>query len=257
MKMLRLPIFVLALWIALGAKPSIAAPDEYDDSQSHPLRVLAYLIHPAAFLVEWTVFRPFHFLVSATEPLEAVFGHKPHPPLLAEHAPAHDFGVPKRLPVKPEYPYPPPVATKPAAPEPPPERIKIVEVPVEKLVIKEVPKIIEVEKFVLPEVAFRFDSAELTEVGKGEIYLAAQKLKQKSDIVIAIEGHTDNIGSEEYNQRLGMRRAQAVMKQLSILGIDPARMSITSRGESQPLINQDTNWARAVNRRVELHVRAN
>jgi outer membrane protein OmpA-like peptidoglycan-associated protein len=254
MKTWRISVLVLALFFVLGSKPAIAAPDEYDDSQSHPLRVLAYLVHPAAFLVEWVIFRPFHFLVSGAEPLEAVFGHRPHPPVLAEPAPAYDYGVPKRVPLQPS-PMPPPAPAA-ARPQEPADKVRIVEVPVEKLVVKEVPKIIEVEKFILPEVAFRFDSAELTELGKGEIYLAAQRLKQKSDIVITIEGHTDSIGTEEYNQRLGMRRAETVMKELTVLGIDPARMTIASRGKSQPLIDQETDWARAINRRVELHVRA-
>lgn len=253
MKMSRLAILVLALWFALGLKPSLAAPDEYDDSQSHPLRVLAYLVHPAAFLLEWTVFRPFHFVVSGSEPLEAFFGHRPHPPILAGPTPAHDYGMPKKVPVKPAEMNAPPV--KSAAPEPA-EKVRIVEVPVEKLVVKEVPKIVEVERYILPEIAFRFDSSELTELGKGEVYLTAQKLKEKSDIVIAIEGHTDNVGTEEYNQRLGMRRAEVVMKELAALGIDPARMAIASQGKNKPLIEQETDWARAVNRRVELHVRA-
>jgi outer membrane protein OmpA-like peptidoglycan-associated protein len=254
MKTSRVSILVLALFV-LGSKPGLAAPDEYDDSQSHPLRVLAYLVHPAAFLVEWTIFRPFHYLVSGAEPLEAVFGHRPHPPVLAEHARAYDYGLPKRAPLKPSQ-MPPPAPATSGAQELPAERIRIVEVPVEKLVVKEVPKVVEVERFILPEVAFRFDSAEVTELGKGEIYLAAQRLKDKADIVIAVEGHTDSIGSEEYNQRLGMRRAQAVMKELAALGIDPGRMAIASQGKSKPLIEQETDWARAVNRRVELHVRA-
>lgn len=253
MKTLRLSIFVVALWFALGPKPSLAAPDEYDDSQSHPLRILAYLVHPAAFVIEWTVFRPFHYLVSATEPLEAVFGHRPHPPVLGEPAPAYDYGVPKRAPMKPTRINPAPATS---VQEPAAETVRIVEVPVEKLVVKEVSKTVEVEKFILPEIAFRFDSAELTELGKGEVYLAAQRLKEKSDIVIAIEGHTDSIGPEEYNQRLGMRRAETVMKELGGLGVDPGRMSVASQGKNKPLIEQETDWARAVNRRVELHVRA-
>jgi hypothetical protein len=83
MKRSRTALLVLAIWVALGARPSFSAWDEYDDSQSHPLRILAYLVHPAAFLVEWTVFRPFHFLVSATEAQEAIFGHTPHPQVLS------------------------------------------------------------------------------------------------------------------------------------------------------------------------------
>jgi outer membrane protein OmpA-like peptidoglycan-associated protein len=150
---------------------------------------------------------------------------------------------------------PPPPAKVTAAPEPPKEVVKIVEVPVERIVIKEVPKIVEVERLVIPHVAFRFDSADLTELGKGEIYLAAQRLKEKSNMTIAIEGHTDDVGSNEYNEKLGMRRAETVMKELASLGVDPARMSAASLGETQPLIGQDTGWARAVNRRVEFQVK--
>jgi OOP family OmpA-OmpF porin len=108
---------------------------------------------------------------------------------------------------------------------------------------------------VIPHVAFRFDSADLTELGKGEVYLAAQRLKEKTNLTIAIEGHTDDVGSSEYNEKLGMRRAETVMKELVSLGVDPARMSAASLGETKPLIGQDTGWARAVNRRVEFQVK--
>jgi len=51
--------------------------DGYDDSQSHPLRIAAYAVHPIGFALEWLVTRPIHALVSQPE-LEKVFGHKPH-----------------------------------------------------------------------------------------------------------------------------------------------------------------------------------
>ena len=102
MKISRLVILVLTMWLTFGLKPSLAAWDEYDDSQSHPLRVVAYLAYPAAFLTEWLVFRPFHFLVSATEPQEALFGHRPHPPVLSEPQPLHGYGRHGRFqPVRP------------------------------------------------------------------------------------------------------------------------------------------------------------
>ena len=130
----------------------------------------------------------------------------------------------------------------------------IQQVSVEKTVYKEVPKIIEVEKIVFPDIAFRFDSSELTDLGKGKVYLIAQKIKEKSDVLVSIEGHTDYVGSEEYNQRLGLRRAQRVMKELADLGIDPSRVSVASYGETKPLLDQQTEWARAVNRRVEFTI---
>jgi outer membrane protein OmpA-like peptidoglycan-associated protein len=255
---MKTPRFLAALSILfllfLGTTPSFAASDEYDDSQSNPLRVVAYLVYPAAFLIEWTVFRPFHWLVSATEPQEEIFGHTPHPPLFAEPQPEQDYGMPKKVPMKPMDTQKPQAQTQ-ATQEPTADRVRVVEVPVEKVVYKEVPKIVEVEKIVFPDVAFRFDSAELTDLGKGKVYLAAQKLKEKNDIAVVIEGYTDDVGSEEYNQRLGLRRARAVMAELTAQGIDAERISAVSQGETKPLINQPTPWARAVNRRVEFQVR--
>lgn len=251
MKTARFLTMGLVLISTLGTRAAIAAPDEYDDSQSNPLRIAAYLMYPVGWLAEWTVFRPFHFLVSATEPQEAFFGHRPHPPLLAEPQPLHDYGVAKKVPIK-EAAVEPKVAAPAATP---PETVKVVEVPVEKIVVKEVPKIVEVEKMIFPAVAFRFDSAELTDLGKGQVYLAAQRLKEKADLTVVIEGHTDAVGNEEYNQKLGQRRAETVIKELAAQGIDSSRVSAVSLGESKPLIDQDTQWARAVNRRVEFQVK--
>jgi outer membrane protein OmpA-like peptidoglycan-associated protein len=233
-----------------GAKPSFAAPDEYDDSQSNPFRIAAYLMHPVGWLAEWIVFRPFHFMVSATEPQEAFFGHRPHPPVLAEPQPLQDYGAAKRTPLKQT-----PTQSQAPAPLASPETVKVVEVPVEKIVVKEVPRVVEVEKIIFPAVAFRFDSADLTELGKGQVYLAAQRLKEKADLTVVIEGHTDTVGNDDYNQRLGQRRAETVMRELSAQGIDRSRMSAASLGESKPLIDQETQWARAVNRRVEFQVK--
>jgi hypothetical protein len=53
------------------------AHDTYDDSQSHPLRLVAYAIHPIGYGLEWLVTRPIHFLVSQPS-TERIFGHTPH-----------------------------------------------------------------------------------------------------------------------------------------------------------------------------------
>jgi len=230
---------------------AFASGDEYDDSQSHPLRVVAYVVHPVGVLLEWIAARPFHALVSATPTLEYIFGHNPHPPLFAEPQPRHDFGVPKKVPMRDSV---PPRRVEPH--QPVAERVVVKEVPVEKTVIREVPKVVEIEKVVFPDIAFQFDSAELTDLGKGKAYLVAERLKEKSEIVVSIEGHADYIGTDEYNIKLGLRRAERVKKELMDLGIDATRMSTTSLGESKPLIDQKTDWARAVNRRVEFSVKA-
>jgi len=243
--------------MALSSRPALSAWDEYDDSQSNPLRVAAYLLHPIGWLAEWTIFRPFHLIVSATEPQEAFFGHRPHPPLLAEERGSTQYysAAPARPPVK-QAVLPP----KTSAAVPAPETVKIVEVPVEKIVVKEVvkevPKVVEVEKLVFPAVAFAFNSANLTDLGKGQVYLAAQRLKEKTDITVVIEGHADTRGSNDYNQKLGLLRAETVMNELATLGIDRSRMSTVSIGESKPAVGMDAAWAHAVNRRVEFQVKA-
>jgi outer membrane protein OmpA-like peptidoglycan-associated protein len=266
MKLSRLFALVAALSLMSATTSSFAAADDYDDSQSNPFRIAAYILYPAAFLVEWTVFRPFHWLVSATEPQEAVFGHTPHPPILADPRQNYDYSVGRRV-LQPE----PKQDVKPVLPQTAAEPAKVADAPTEKTVIKEVTKvvevpkiievpkivekIVEVEKLVFPSVAFRFDSAELTELGRGQIYLAAQRLKEKPELTVVIQGYTDSVGNEEYNQQLGMRRAQTVINELANAGIDRSRMAAATYGEDKPLINQNTDWARAVNRRVEFQVK--
>jgi outer membrane protein OmpA-like peptidoglycan-associated protein len=246
-------IIVLAFLVCLTitAKYGFAAPDEYDESQSNPFRIAAYLVYPFGVISEWVIFRPFHYMVSANEQQEKLFGHHPHPPLLEEPQPIYDYGIAKKVALKQVQAEPKRVTAAPMA-----ESVKVVEVPVEKVVTKEVVKEVEVERVIFPGVAFRFDSAELTELGKGQVYLAAQRLKEKTDVTIVVEGHTDDVGTDDYNQKLGMRRAETIKKELASLGIDSGKMSTESLGESKPLVNQDNAWAHALNRRVEFQVKA-
>ena len=99
MKILRL--LAVLLWFALFffSTPPQGLADEYDDSQSHPLRVVTYLIHPVGVLLEWVTTRPFHALVSGSKELEYISGHRPHPPIFADPKPAYDFGASKRAPM--------------------------------------------------------------------------------------------------------------------------------------------------------------
>lgn len=66
----------LAALICGGAAPA-RAHDAYDDSESHPLRLVAYAVYPAGWLIEWAVMRPFHFFVSHPQ-IEPIVGHVPH-----------------------------------------------------------------------------------------------------------------------------------------------------------------------------------
>lgn len=68
---------LLALVMTISAGRALAIPDDYDDMQSHPLRIAAYLVYPVGFTAEWLIFRPLHYIVSRPQ-LEAIFGHGPH-----------------------------------------------------------------------------------------------------------------------------------------------------------------------------------
>jgi hypothetical protein len=70
---------VAALALLLGAmrSPVLAAEDEYDDMQAHPLVLAYYVAHPVGYALEWLVTRPIHYIVSRPS-LERVFGHVPH-----------------------------------------------------------------------------------------------------------------------------------------------------------------------------------
>jgi len=71
-------MLTLGLLAVLLAGPTTArAHDAYDDSESHPLRLAAYAVHPVGFALEWLVVRPIHFAVSNPR-VEHIFGHVPH-----------------------------------------------------------------------------------------------------------------------------------------------------------------------------------
>jgi hypothetical protein len=65
---------------------SARAHDAYDDSESHPLRLVAYAVHPVGFALEWLVTRPLHFVVS-NKGFERMFGHVPHESAYGSYAP--------------------------------------------------------------------------------------------------------------------------------------------------------------------------
>jgi OOP family OmpA-OmpF porin len=72
-------------------------------------------------------------------------------------------------------------------------------------------------------------------------------------VIIAV-GHTDSIGSDTYNQRLSVRRAEAVKAFLVSKGIERNRVYTEGKGEKQPVADNKTKEGRAKNRRVEIEV---
>src|SRR5690554_2098309 len=106
-------------------------------------------------------------------------------------------------------------------------------------------------------ILFGFDSADLTAQAKENINNLANTLTKYEDTNILIEGHTDSRGDEQYNQKLSERRARAVSKALSDLGIRNIRMKEIGYGENQPVADNESDDGRRQNRRVEVAIFAN
>jgi OOP family OmpA-OmpF porin len=99
-------------------------------------------------------------------------------------------------------------------------------------------------------VYFAFDQAALTQAGKDTLEAAVKYLSANPGSKVEIRGHTDNIGTDEYNRSLSDRRATTVMTYLRTRGIDASRMSAKGFGESEPAADNGTSSGRAQNRRV-------
>lgn len=110
-------------------------------------------------------------------------------------------------------------------------------------------------RIVLRGVNFDFDKADIRPDARVILDEAASTLRENSGVRIQVGGHTDSIGTEEYNQGLSERRARAVADDLAAHGIDRARLTVVGFGESSPVATNDTRDGRAQNRRVELNVR--
>ena len=99
---------------------------------------------------------------------------------------------------------------------------------------------------------FEFDKSDLTPETKAELDRAVKILQDNPDAVIELQGSTDSVGSDVYNQALGERRAKAVFDYLKSKGINPNRLKTVSLGESKPVASNATDAGRAQNRRVDL-----
>ncbi len=109
-----------------------------------------------------------------------------------------------------------------------------------------------------PTILFDFDRSNLTGVARAILdSFVSEMLQPDPRLHIRINGHTDSIGSETYNMKLSIRRAEAVRKYLSDKGIGLERMEIRGFGETQPLNDNATPEKRALNRRVEFELLKN
>ncbi len=105
--------------------------------------------------------------------------------------------------------------------------------------------------FVLNRLQFEFDDYKLTEKAKQEIKKVYLHLKRNPILKVSIYGHTDDLGSENYNKYLSSRRARAVALYLQELGLPQGRIAWEGKGDRQPIYKDRSNKARDANRRVE------
>ena len=102
----------------------------------------------------------------------------------------------------------------------------------------------------LRTVNFDFDKFSLTAAAKTILKKNAEWLKKNKDVTVQLEGHCDSRGTIEYNIALGEKRANAVQKYLTAIGVAAGRLSTISYGKERPLCGEDTEACWAKNRRT-------
>lgn len=107
------------------------------------------------------------------------------------------------------------------------------------------------------DVKFDFDKSQVKEESYSDIKNLADFMKQYPQTSTVVEGHTDSIGTDAYNQGLSERRANAVRDVLvNQYGVEGGRVNAVGYGESRPVADNATDAGRAINRRVEAEVEA-
>jgi peptidoglycan-associated lipoprotein len=148
-----------------------------------------------------------------------------------------------------EKPPPPPVAPPPAPVPPPPA-------PTEEEIFARMSLAELNAKKPLEDVYFAYDKAELSDKARASLEKNSTWLKRWTSTKINIEGHADSRGTNEYNLALGERRAAAVRDYLVSLGVPAARINILSKGEEQPVCQEETEGCWEQNRRGHFDITA-
>jgi outer membrane protein OmpA-like peptidoglycan-associated protein/Tol biopolymer transport system component len=111
---------------------------------------------------------------------------------------------------------------------------------------------------ILRNIYFDFGKSTFRTESYGELNKLEAMMKQNESVAVEIAGHTDNVGSKVWNQRLSLNRAKAVRNFLMSKGIDGRRIQTAGFGEDKPLAsNDDEEEGRALNRRVEFRITGN
>ena len=152
-----------------------------------------------------------------------------------------------------EPPKPAPAPEPKPAPAPAPQP-QAAPAPAPKAEPKPPPKPVAEKVTFAADVLFDFDKSAIKPEGRSKLDDLAGRVKGINlEVVIAI-GHTDAIGTDAYNQRLSVRRAEAVKAYLASKGVEGNRIYTEGKGEKQPVADNKTREGRAKNRRTEIEV---
>ena len=147
-------------------------------------------------------------------------------------------------------PKPPPPPAEPAKPAPPAPPAPPPAKPAEPA--KPAPQSVRESVVIQADALFDFDKSVLRPDGKKSIDDALAKIQGTDLEMVIATGHTDSIGTEQYNQRLSERRAEAVKQYLVSKGIPASKITTIGKGESQPVATNKTKEGRQKNRRVDI-----
>ncbi len=200
----------------------------YRDSESHPLRILAYIVHPIGWLAREVIFRPFSYFASSSPESRAVLGYRDPYDYRDPSCFSNDDGVPDCRTLAPF------VSTN----------------------SEETPGLAR-QVVYFPDVNFDFDKRGLNQVGARKAAIVARMLKDGEPLSIELQGHADTRGTDSYNMKLGVDRAEAVKTELIRLGVPAESLYTVSFGERRPLFEEQAAWAHEANRRVEVHLASN
>jgi len=148
-------------------------------------------------------------------------------------------GALKKAPPPAPAPPPPPPAAPPPPPPPPPAVV---------------PAATSEKVTFAADAFFDFDKSVLKPEGKAKLDDLVSKMGGINLEVIIAVGHTDSVGSDTYNQKLSVRRSEAVKAYLVSKGVEKNRVYTEGKGEKQPVADNKTAEGRAKNRRVEIEV---
>lgn len=104
---------------------------------------------------------------------------------------------------------------------------------------------------------FDFDSASLRSNARSELTKLADNLREYPNTDLVIVGHTDSVGSDDYNMNLSQQRANAARDYLIAQNVSPSRVTTVGKGEREPVESNDSDAGRQQNRRVEVAIYAN